>query len=442
MGSELTLTHPHITLRRRGAAIRLASRAAYVKSEATRRADRLTDLEAPRLCPQSARLLHRHDNSTWVHELLKKPVMGLQQHTHNSTTMAQTAYEFDHETTKGFSLLTSLRQHFAALRQQNADVLAPQPKTTLDDLCAPYWVQPYDLQHNDHKIAVLGCQALASSRPQCSNVQPAKPTKQPMRSPVFLCNSKVRRHKQRQHHRRHQQQEKHHEHVLHNNHPISHLLAEDPQGAQHVQLEPACSSAPQEAVSYEAAATEALGQALRVHHLKDGSTPSIGHTSSINQRCSLQQLHNSTPSSPYPGAVAIETYTTQTLAHDSHVGCIRAQPRLMWQDSLKPTDSIPDRIDLCLRLNQGRPSAHTFQIAADLSKAGQLRTQNLHAAVRASLQLMHRFVVRPSAIAHMGVFTTGISFATPLLTCRMASCLRRCFDLCNIKHISCKACMC
>lgn len=329
-------------------------------------------------------------------------MMGLQQHMHGSTSKAHLGTT-DHETKKGFSLLTSLRQHFAALRQQDAGVPAPQPQTTHDDPCTPYWVQPYDPQHNSHKTVVLGSQAVTSSDPQCMNVQPAKHTKQPIRSSVFLRNSKVRRHKQRLHHRRHQQQ---HEHVLHNNHPVSHLLAEDPQSSQRVQPEPAC-----EAVRYEAPVTAASGQALQMHHLQDGCTPSIGLTSTVNQQSCLQQLHNSTPSNPGPEAVAIKPYTIQASGHDSHFGCIRAQPRGMWQNTPKPTDSIPDRTDLCLRLNQGRQGAHTFQIASDLSKAGQLRTQNLHAAVRVSLQLMHRFVVRCSAIAHMGVFTTGAILA-------------------------------
>ena len=348
--------------------------------------------------------------------------MGLRQHTHTSTTVAQTAHKTDHETTTGFSLLTSLRQHFAALRQQDAGVPATQPQTTPDDPCTPYWVQPYDLQHNSYKTTVLGTQ---SSDPQRMNVQPAKRTKQPIRSPVFLRNSKIRRHRQRQHPRQQQQQqEKQHEQVLHNKHP---LLAEDPQSTQHVQPGPACLSAPQEAISYGAAAAAASGQALRAHHLQNGCAPSVGLSSIINQQSSRQQLRNSTPSRLSAGTAATEPYTTQASAHDSHVGCIRAHPRLMWQDSLKPTDSIPDRTELCLRLNQGRQSAHTFQVASDLSKAGQLRTQNLHAAVRASLQLMHRFVVRRSAIAHMGVFTTGspLLASTTLLTCRMATLLRR-----------------
>ena len=333
---------------------------------------------------------------------MNKVMIGLQQHTHSST--GDTA----HQTTKGFSLLTSLRQHFAALRQQDAGFPEPQPQTTPDDPCTPYWVQPYDLQHNSHKTVVLGSQAFTSPDPQFMNVKPAKHTKQPIRSSVFLRNSKVRSHKQRQQHRQ-QQQEKHHEHVLHNKHPVSHLLAEDPHSSQHLQAEPACFSAPQ--VSYYAAATAASGQALQVHHLQDGCTPLVGHTSTVNQQSCLQQLHNSTPSSPGPGAAALQPCSTQASAHDSHFGCIRAQSRVMWQNSPKPTDSIPDRTDLCLRLDQGRQSAHTFQIASDFSKAGQLRSQNLHAAVRASLQHMHRFVVRRSAIAHMGVFTTGTSLA-------------------------------
>ena len=354
--------------------------------------------------------------------------------------MVPTLCNDDHETTKGFSLLTSLRQHFAALRQQDAGVPAHQPQTTPDDPCTPCWVQPYDLQYNSQNISVLGSRALTLPDSQCMSEQPVKHTKEAIRSSKFLCNSKVRRRKQRQHHKWHQQQEKHQEHFLHNKHAVSHLPAEDTQSPQHFQPDPAHFS--QAAVSCEAAAKSALGQALQVH-LQNSYTFSVGHTSNINQQTLSQQLHNSTPCSPSPEAVVVETYITQASANDSHPGCIRAQPRWMWQNPLKPTDSIPDRRNLCLRLNQGRQSAHTFQIASDLRKAGQLRTQNLHAAVSASVQLMHRFVVRCSAIAHMGVFTTGIFLhtSTTILTCKMASCSCRCFDVWDLKHMDYKLCM-
>ena len=325
--------------------------------------------------------------------------------------MAHTACNTDHETTKGFSLLTSLRQHFAALRQQDAVFPALQPQTTPDGSSTPCWVQPYDLQLNSHKTTVLGSRALTLSDPQCINIQPGKHTKEPIRFPGCSRNNKVRRHKQRQHHKWHQQQQKHQERFLHNKHAVSHLLAEDPQSPQRLQPEPANLSAPQEAVSCEGAATASLGQALQVHHLRNCCVSSVGYKSTLNQQSSLQQFDNSTPSSPDPGADAIKPYITQASARDSRCGCIRAQPRLMWQNPLKPTDSIPDKTHLLMGLNQGQQTAHTFQIAFDLSKAGQLRTQNLHAAVRASLHLLHRFVVRRSAIAHMGVFTTGISLA-------------------------------
>lgn len=340
--------------------------------------------------------------------------MGLPQH--SSTAMAHMASYTDHETTKGFSLLTSLRQHFAALRQQDAsflpepDVLASQLQSAPKECCTPHWGQSYDLQHSSDKITALGSQALTSPDPQRRTAQPAKPAKKPSKSSVFLHDTKLRCHKQRQHHRRHKRPEKNQEQSLC---PALHSLAEEhPETGQRFQLESALLSGPPEAVNCEAAGTTALGHTLQFHHMcQNACTPSLGQSSTPNQQSCLKQRHDPR-SSPLSGAAMTAPCTTQASAHDSHFGCIRAQPRLMWQNSLKPTDSNLERKeDICLRLNQGRQSTHTFLIASDLSKAGQLRTQNLHAAVRGSLQLMHRFVVRRSAIAHMGVFTTGISLA-------------------------------
>ena len=325
----------------------------------------------------------------------------------------------EHDTIKGFSLLTSLRQHFAALRQQDASVSASvsalQPQSKPTQFCTAYWGQPYDLHHSSDKTTALGNQALASPDPQCRTAQPTKPAKKPSKSSIFLHNTKLRSHKQRQHNRQHKHPEKNQEQSVHNRHPAPNLLAEDhSETDQHVQLESAHQSAPPEAVNWEAAATTALGDTLQLYHMcQTACMPSLGHSSPPsppNQQLVLKQLYDPM-SSPLPKAAVTAPCTTQASAHGSHLGCIRAQPRLMWQSSLKPTDSHAGRTDICLRLTQSCQSAHTFRISSDLSNAGQLRIQNLHAAVRGSLQLMHRFVVRRSAIAHMGVFTTGSSLA-------------------------------
>ncbi len=91
----------------------------------------------------------------------------------------------------------------------------------------------------------------------------------------------------------------------------------------------------------------------------------------------------------------------------STAGCIRAEPKQSWQGRPRPTASIYAVTNLGLGRIQGRQTPNAFQIASDLSKSGQLRAPNLHAAVTASMRLMHCFVVRRSAIASMGVFTTG-----------------------------------
>lgn len=343
--------------------------------------------------------------------LTSEPVIGLPQH--SSTIMTHMASHTDHETTKGFSLLTSLRQHFAALRQQDASVAAPQVQSDPNEFCTPYWGQSYDPQSSSGITTVLGSQALTSPDRQHGTARPAKHPKTPSKSSLVLHNTKLGCHKRRQHHRRHKHPQEHQKQILHYQHPALHLLAEDhPETGQRFQLEPAYPSAPPEAVNCEAAATRASGHTLQFHHMcQNACMLSLGCSSTPNQQSSLKQLYNPM-SSPHLGAAMLaEPCTTQASAHNSHLGCIRAQPRLMWQNSLKPTDSHAGRTDVSLRVNQGRQSAHTFQIASDLSKAGQLCTQNLHAAVRGSLQLMHRFVVRRSAIAHMGVFTTGISLA-------------------------------
>lgn len=363
--------------------------------------------------------MHRHicrgcfdgccTGTTRLHNLvsLRASPWYFAQHAHSPTIMAHTASYIDHETTNGFSLLTSLRQHFAALRQQAASVSAPQPQSNPNEFCTPYWGQPYDLQHNSDKTTAhktTGSRALTPPDHQRGATQPAKYARKSSKSSVFVHNTKLRCHKQRQHHRRHNHPAKNQEQSLHNQHSARHLLAEG--HPEPDQLERGYQSS-----ALPAAATTASGHTSQFHHMSQNAcTPSFGLTSAPHQQSVLKQLYDPM-SSPLPRAAVTAPCTTHASAHGSHFGCIRAQPRLMWQSSLKPTDSHAGRTDICLRLTQACQSAHTFQILSDLSNAGQLRIQNLHAAVRGSLQLMHRFVVRRSAIAHMGVFTTGISLA-------------------------------
>ncbi len=99
--------------------------------------------------------------------------------------------------------------------------------------------------------------------------------------------------------------------------------------------------------------------------------------------------------------------TRASNAINSTAGCVRAEPKQSWQGRPRPTASIHVVTNLGLGRIKGRQTPNVFQIASDLSKSGQLRAPNLHAAVTPSMRLMHRFVVRRSAIASMGVFTTG-----------------------------------
>ena len=185
------------------------------------------------------------------------------------------------------------------------------------------------------------------------------------------------------------------------------------------------------------------GSALRVrlHHLPPSPPLVLGHTGSdmqppadmhICQETASMNPMNSLVRQRHMQRVASTTNSQQALQYSNaavirldscsyasteHIvasnainstdGCIRAEPKQSWQGRPKPTVSIYAVTDLGLGRVQGRQSPHTFQIACGLSRSGQLRAPNLHAAVTASMRLMHRFVVRRSAIASMGVFTTG-----------------------------------
>ena len=180
---------------------------------------------------------------------------------------------------------------------------------------------------------------------------------------------------------------------------------------------------------------------IRPHHLPPSPLPGLGHTGSdmqqpadmhICQENTSMNPMNSLVSQSHVQRIASIANSQQAFqqsnaamirldsclyasiedikvsnAINSTAGCVRAEPKQSWQGRPKPTASICAVISLGLGRVQGRQTPNVFQIASDLSKSGQLRAPNLHAAVTASMQLMHRFVVRRSAVASMGVFTTG-----------------------------------
>ncbi len=189
------------------------------------------------------------------------------------------------------------------------------------------------------------------------------------------------------------------------------------------------------------AKTRGPASRLRPHHLPPSPLPALGDTGSdiqqpadmhICQETASMNPMNSVVSQSHVQRVASIANRQQALqqsnaavirlnsclyastedikasnAINSTAGCIRAEPKQSWQGRPKPTASICAVINLGLGRVQGQQTPSTFQIASDLSKSGQLRAPNLHAAVAASMRLMHCFVVRRSAIASMGVFTTG-----------------------------------
>ena len=120
-----------------------------------------------------------------------------------------------------------------------------------------------------------------------------------------------------------------------------------------------------------------------------------------------------------------------SIADSSTAGCIRADPKQSWQGRPRPTASICAVTSLGLGRIQDRQTSNVFQIASDLSKSGQLRAPNLHAAVTASTRLMHRFLVRRSAIASMGVFTTGLAACSlnKMTPCSCSEDLMNCIDI-------------
>lgn len=299
----------------------------------------------------------------------------------------------DHGTVKDFSLITSLRQHFAAL--QHRGVYVPQPQASSVDCSTSCCLQGCTLQpqaelHKSYKPLALGSHAAKSANLQHITVL-TKHVHKSQRSSTFQGqhNKQAKKHNKRQH-------------------AAVHLFAEDPQHSQHSQPVPARCSAQQQTTSFT---VMPLGHALQLHETHTRGKASIGGPSSVytpSHQTSSQNLHSAGPCStraPVP-----ETHKLNLTANNSHISCIRAQPRPTWQNIVKPTGSIQVTDDPRLGHIQGRQSASTFQITFDLSKTGQLRTQNLHAAVKASMQLMHRFVVRRSPIAQMGVFTKGALF--------------------------------
>lgn len=297
----------------------------------------------------------------------------------------------DHRTFKDFSLITSLRQHFAALRQRG---VVPLPQASCGDCSTACWVQgtlhPHAELQKNYKPLACASHAAKSANLQHVTVL-AKHVHKSQRSSTF----------QAQHNKQGKKQNKRRRAAVH-------LFAKDPRSSQHSQPEPARGSAQPERTSFTVAPTAPLGHSLQLHQLQTRCKASFGDPNSVhtpNQQTSNQNLHSAEPCSaraPMP-----KTHTTHPTAHNSHTSCIRAQSRLTWQNTLSPTGSIQVTDDLGLEHVHGRQSVNSFHIAFDLSKAGQLRTQNLHAAVKASMQLMHRFVVRRSPIAQMGLFTTG-----------------------------------
>ena len=137
------------------------------------------------------------------------------------------------------------------------------------------------------------------------------------------------------------------------------------------------------------------------------SQHTIGPADNSQLQAPLQQYMNSASVPPPESPNPITAETKRSINADNAAGCIRAEPRLTWQSRPGLAGSIYTVVDPGLGRVQGRQTMKPFQVASDLSKVGQLRAPNLHAAVKASRQLMHRFLVRRSAVASLGVFTTG-----------------------------------
>lgn len=155
---------------------------------------------------------------------------------------------------------------------------------------------------------------------------------------------------------------------------------------------------------------------IRRTTVTDPITPLISHcqsqhasspASNSQVQAPPQQYINSASVTPPESPTPTAAETRRSVNADNAAGCIRAEPRRTWQSRPGLTGSIHAVVDLGLGRVQGRQTMKPFQVASDLSKVGQLRAPNLHAAVKASRQLMHRFLVRRSAVASLGVFTTG-----------------------------------
>lgn len=314
---------------------------------------------------------------------------------------------------KDFNLLKSLRLHFAALDQQNPSSHPPQQPVVPGESWTLPWVQacqlqphatpqPIPTQNSSRLPAEMLPHSTHPARTQDKNLQLASHIKKSFRSSTIPHKSKVKHRKQHQHHKQSSigcRQV----HLPSNSAAASLQLVGNPQGRviHHAKSVP---SFFQQNLANSTSTEITLPK--EVHHLQDACMDQPLEPDQHEAPYLLCKAHKSSSLGSSQMSDAQRLITEQATAPVSNV-CIRAKPKQAWQRTVKPASGIYEITDLCLGHIQGRQPANTFQIASELGKAGQVRTQNLHAAVKASKQLMHRFVVRQSAVAHMGVFTKG-----------------------------------
>ena len=312
----------------------------------------------------------------------------------------------DQVATSEFGLLTSLRQHFAALRQQDDSFNAPAhpasressltiAAATLTSCSCNSKTQSVLLQRN-----VILPTAQKSHKPNSARDQHQKPFLHHLRKAY----GSTAVHKAKAQHRcqnpkhaclRRQQQQADLSGILS---ASEQQFASSCQGHHAAQCRQLPATGQQDMVSDRFAV---IAIPKHTNQLQRCKTPITNNSFLFMMPHAALQAPHSSPS------IDLAEPTPHKAAARCRQPCIRAKPKAAWQNILNSADSIYMTHGLCLGHIQGCQVANTLHIASALSKSGQLRAQSMHATVKASKRLMHRFVVRRSTVAQMGVFTTG-----------------------------------
>ena len=315
-----------------------------------------------------------------------------------------------------FDLLKSLRQHFAALDQQVASSQPLQTPATLSDPSTMFWLQSCQLQSYatpepapSKNLCQSSTAVSAQSGPPATalhrNLQLASQINKSFRSSAILHKSKAKHNKRHKDHKQRRLDSQQGD--------LSSILEISNLQSQGHHIHHAKSVHPFFQQDLSSSPSTVAVSSTQEHLLQNACRPCVDQPQSPDKDEAPQlpcKAHKNRSLVSFQMADAQQLITEQATASNSNV-CIRAKPKLAWQRTVKPAAGIYVTTDLCLGHIHGRQTVTCFQIASDLGKAGQLRTQNLHAAVKASKQLMHRFVVHHSAVAHMGVFTKGACLA-------------------------------